>query len=170
MQSFLSIGWIKSDAVVGTSEGYLYRFQGRKLENKVKAHHSGINVIHSYQGGIITGGNDGVVSFWDEQLVCQSSIDNVKSEIKSVFMSNESKKVVLGTSNNEIWELSPDDNGYGTHENPLISCHFDEKLCGLAINPTKSHFVTIGDDRTMRIWDIFDHKMILMKTLDMKAR
>lgn len=38
-------------------------------------------------------------------------------------------------------------------------CHFASELHGLAAHPTAPEFITVGDDRLLRIWNIRDRKV-----------
>jgi len=41
-----------------------------------------------------------------------------------------------------------------THAGPITIGHSEYSLCGLAVHPTKSEYATVGDDKTVRIWDV----------------
>ena len=38
-------------------------------------------------------------------------------------------------------------------------CHFASELHGLVAHPTAPEFITVGDDRLLRIWNIRDRKV-----------
>jgi len=175
VQPFFSVGWTGNYPVVGTTDGHLYRFLGRKLDVSVKAHSSSVYTIHSTNQGIVTGARDGVVKLWSQSLECTIAVDmqmlgSLHPPVKSVCWDNELGKVLVGTAGNEIWEVASSD-GQNIHKDgPLEQGHFDNELWGLSINPAMPHFATVGDDKTLRVWDLFEHKIVKMTALEMMSR
>ncbi|KAG6611619.1 putative microtubule-associated protein [Phytophthora cinnamomi] len=53
---------------------------------------------------------------------------------------------------------------------PLFSGHFALELWGLAVHPSQRQFVTVGDDRTLRVWDMDAKRLIQARALPAKAR
>jgi microtubule-associated protein-like 6 len=43
----------------------------------------------------------------------------------------------------------------------LLQGHFGSELHGLCAHPSAPEFVTVGDDRMLRIWNIRDRKVRL---------
>ena len=175
IQPFFSVGFTGNFPVVGTTDGHLYRFLGRKLDVAIKAHSSTVYSIHGTNEGICTGSRDGVVKIWSQSLECKIAIDiqmlgSLNSSVKSVFWDNELGKILVGTAGNEIWEVSSSDGSNMHLDGPLEQGHFDNELWGLSINPTRPHFATVGDDKTLRVWDLFEHKVIKMTGLEMMSR
>jgi len=173
-QVFHAIGYLGNFPMIGTDDGYLYRFSGRKLEHAFRAHNSAIYTIYSTNGGIITGSKDGKAKIWTQSLQCRLSIDMMelgsrKKEIKSVCWSNELESLLVGTLSNEIWEISASD-GSNLHSGPLERCHFGENSSGLAISPTNRRFVTTSDDKILRLWNSSTHGLMKSTELEMKSR
>ncbi|GMH99995.1 hypothetical protein TrVE_jg4710 [Triparma verrucosa] len=175
VQPFFSIGWTGNYPVIGTTDGHLYRFLGRKVDVSVKAHSSTIYSLHSTNVGLCSGSRDGTVKLWSQSLECQLSIDmqmlgSLLPPVKSVCWDNELGKVLVGTAGNEIWEVASSD-GQNLHlDGPLSQGHFDNELWGMSVNPAAPHYATVGDDKTLRIWDLFEHKCIKMTALEMMSR
>lgn len=47
----------------------------------------------------------------------------------------------------------------------LLQGHFGSELHGLCAHPSAPEFVTVGDDRMLRIWNIRDRKVRLTPTI-----
>ena len=174
-QPFFSVGWTGNYPVIGTTDGHLYRFLGRKLDLAVKAHSSTVYTIFSTNEGLVSGSRDGVVKLWSQSLECKIAIDmqmlgSLHPAIKSVCWDNELGKVLVGTAGNEIWEVSTNDGTNLHQDGPLEQGHFDNELWGLSVNPSRPHYATVGDDKTLRIWDLFEHKVVKMTALEMMSR
>ena len=57
------------------------------------------------------------------------------------------------------------------NDGPLVQGHFEHRVFGLCTNPTDAtEFATVGEDRTIRIWDASLHRCKAMATLDTMAR
>ena len=97
-------------------------------------------------------------------------LGSLKPSVKSVYWDNELGKVLVGTAGSEIWEVSSSDGSNMHLDGPLEQGHFDNELWGLSINPAQPHFATVGDDKTLRVWDLFEHKVIKMTGLEMMSR
>ena len=160
---------------MGTSDGHLYRFLGRKLDYALKAHDSIINTIHSTNEGIITGSQDGTVKIWGPSLVFKLVIDlktlgSLNPSVKSVCWDNELSKVLVGTDGSEIWELSAED-GTNRHGNaPLEQGHFANHVAGLSVCPNGLQFASVGNDSTMRVWDLYEPRKVRVCHIEMASR
>ena len=78
-------------------------------------------------------------------------------------------RILIGTMFGEIFEIGAGD-GENLHAKFLLEAHGGEELCGLASNPTKDEFATVGEDGFLRIWDIFTHETIQTVQLEMGGR
>jgi len=175
IQSFFSIGWVGNQPVVGTDDGHLYRFWGRKLECSIPAHSSTIHTIYSTNEGIVTGSSDGLVKIWGPSLDCKicfnmSSVGSLNPIVKSLCWDSEFKRIFVGTAGNEIWELSAKDGSNLQKDGPLEQGHFESISAGLSINPKGTTFATVGDDKTLRIWDIIEHNIVKYTQIEMASR
>ena len=109
-----------------------------------------------------------------ESLECSLAVDlqmlgSLSPAIKSVCWDNENGKVLVGTMGNEVWEVSSSDGSNCHTDGPLEQGHFDNELWGLSINPTQPQYCTVGDDKTLRIWDLFSHKLVKTCGLEMMS-
>ena len=94
-----------------------------------------------------------------------------KHEVKSVCWSNEFEKILVGTLSNEIWEFSAIDgsNLHGSN-GPIQQSHFDANTSGLAVSPVAPRFITTSDDKTLRMWDLYENKLMNSTEIEMKSR
>ena len=175
LQNFMCAGYANSNAVVGTGDGHLYAFQGRTLDQAIKAHETGIEAMYTYAGGLCSGSKDGKVKLWSSDLECTAEFDvaglgsTLSSRIRSVCLSADCSRVLVGTHGSEILELSAND-GSDANAGPLVRGHCKGELWGLAVHPTKPQFCTVGDDKTLRVFDIATRKLIRFKEMDSMAR
>eukprot|EP00948_MAST-09A_sp_MAST-9A-sp1_P002160 g2160.t1 len=174
VQTYFSIGWIGNRPVVGTASGHLYCFDGRDLLQSVKAHDLAVNSIHSHSHGIVSGGKDGKVKVWSTTLELKVEFDisplgSMSPSVRSVFIDIDKNKILVGTRGSEIFEISGSD-GADINGGPLITGHYKYELWGLSCHPHKPEFCTVGDDQTVRIWNIKTRKLIRKTKLDTMAR
>eukprot|EP00941_MAST-03F_sp_MAST-3F-sp1_P000793 g793.t1 len=176
-QAFLCLGSIGKDVVVGTQDGHLYRFRGRKLLIAIKAHTGPVYTLHSVKKkGIASGGRDGVVKLWNLSLEVQRGFDvsklktkPVKADVRAVCWDPSEGKVLVGTKGAEIFEIDAQ-SGVDANGAPLICGHARWELHGLATHPSKQEFCTVGDDMTVRVWDCDDHKLKTLAQFDCHLR
>jgi len=174
LQGFLSLGWVGNSAVVGTVDGSLYRFVGRQLDGMVQAHTGCVSSITSSNEGICSCGSDGFVKIWTRTLECRIVIEMsllraISKDVRVVNWDTVLNRILIGTLSGEIYEVGAGD-GENLHPGPLLEGHTGDELWGLAVNPTKDEFVTVGDDAYLRIWDIFTHATTATVPLEMCAR
>ena len=81
----------------------------------------------------------------------------------------DSGKILIGTSSSEIYEVSAGD-GENIHPGPLLEGHGGDELWGLAVNPVKEEFCTVGDDSFLRVWNPVSHTTVATVALEMPAR
>jgi microtubule-associated protein-like 6 len=180
LQTFLTVGYAGEFAVAGTTDGCLYKFDGRNLETVVKEAHDGlINTIFTGEDRIITGGYDGKVKVWSSpDLDVVAEFDLIKLGCFSpictaVFLSFDHSMVLAGTQGSEIFEILAKDgtNVHGAGKGPIVQGHCADQLWGLACNPVNTkEFVTVGDDFTVRVWDRVERKLKRMVKLDCMSR
>mmetsp|Transcript_20183 Transcript_20183/g.18324 ORF Transcript_20183/g.18324 Transcript_20183/m.18324 type:complete len:1166 (+) Transcript_20183:2-3499(+) len=174
LQGFLCAGWIGNNAVVGTVDGNLYRFIGRQLDGIVLAHSSCINSISSTSEGLCTASSDGYIKVWSRILECKLVIDSrnfhcTTPDIKIISWDVTLGKLLFATVSSEVYEVTSTE-GENIHSWPLIQGHSGDDLWGLAINPTKDQYCTVGDDAILKYWDIFTHLVTETVTLEMPSR
>ncbi|EEY63980.1 microtubule-associated protein, putative [Phytophthora infestans T30-4] len=150
--------------VVGTSDGCLYLFAGRQLTNVVKAHEGAITALYYASGLLLSGGRDGQIIQWDDKLKqvgspaqIQNSLESAvlpqRKGIRSCCYSPDRRAILVGTLASEIYELDAK-TGQNIHSEPLTKGHFQGELWGVDTHPTKQQCCTVGDDQTLRVWDL----------------
>jgi microtubule-associated protein-like 6 len=174
-QPLLCIGWAGSSPIIGTADGHLYRFQGRQLQVAIPAHERSVNALYTCNEGLCSGGKDGMVRLWTTSLECTVEVDMAvlgafNPCVRSVCWNPDSNKILIGTRGSEIFEVSASDgsNLHGT--SPLLQGHCAYELWGLAIHPINPEYCTVGDDKTVRVWDLHTRKMLRMAKLDTYGR
>ena len=174
-QNFLCCEIFANCPTLGTSDGNLYVFDGHVLRHAVKAHNGAVNCIHTAVNLLVTGGRDGVIRLWNQMHECTKEfvIDNLitsfNPKVRSVCLSPDGKRIVVGTRGAEIIELNVKD-GKLIHGKPLVEFHGNRLLCGIASHPTKDEFATAGDDATLRIWDTKQYAVTKSIKLDTPSR
>ena len=62
-------------------------------------------------------------------------------------------QILVGTGGSELYELSAI-NGTDINKGPVVTGHYSGQLWGLDTHPTRPEYVTVGDDTTVRVWDL----------------
>jgi microtubule-associated protein-like 6 len=174
-QAFMCAGYANSGAVVGTADGHLYAFQGRTLDQAIKAHGAAVSALYTYAGGLCSGGKDGKVKLWSSDLEPAAEFDIsslgscFKPKVRSVCLSSDFSKILVGTRGSEILEISATD-GSDVNNGVLLQGHCADMVWGLAVHPTKPQYCTVGDDHTVRVFDASTRKQIRFKELNSMAR
>ena len=152
-------------------------FSTHKLERSFKAHVSAVNTLCSTVEGIMSGSKDGCVKIWNSQLECKYSIDTKTytkhlslSAVMSMDWDIETSNVVVGLANNEIWEFQFD-KSYHDCLGQIISKGIDRTSDGkaLAVHPTETRFIPVGNSKTLFLWNISDVAPTKMIELEMAS-
>ena len=115
------------------------------------------------------------MKIWSHALEVKAEFDmsklgtSVSPRVRSVCWNSTDNKILVGTRASEIYEISGSD-GSDINGGPIVCGHYNHELWGLAVHPHKGEFCTVGDDQTIRVWDINSRKMLKMKRLDTMAR
>ncbi|CAM9099953.1 unnamed protein product [Discosporangium mesarthrocarpum] len=174
-QLFMCQGWDGTNPVVGTYDGSIYRFLGCRLEAVVKAHTAEVFAMSSTGDGIATGGADGFVKIWMHNLQLKHEISMAQSSprpaIRSLCWDTQRDKILVGTAGNEIFEFNAT-SGENLHGEgvALLQGHAGRELWGLAHSPAAPEFCTVGEDRHIRVWDIYSKRCLRSQELEMPSR
>jgi len=135
-----------------------------------------VNAIAVYSGGVVTGGKDGFVKLWTRDLGPLSDFDVrgckpcLYPRIRSVDVSPDEKRLLVGSQAGEIFEMSIIDGKSCHAKGPLVQSHFKGNVMGLACHPAEPFFATVGDDATLRLWSLDDMAVRQAKELDSASR
>mmetsp|Transcript_35886 Transcript_35886/g.43216 ORF Transcript_35886/g.43216 Transcript_35886/m.43216 type:complete len:2035 (-) Transcript_35886:445-6549(-) len=151
----------------GTESGHIYVWIGRNCVDAIKAHDGPCYAIDVSDYAIVTGGDDCKVRIWTLSLKKGAVFDlrsfGAEPKVRALCLFHDTSKICLGTAGSEIYEISTSD-GCDINRGPIATGHFHGKLLGLTIHPLKPEFCTVGDDKTVRIWDIASKHIIRYNT------
>ncbi|KAE9018391.1 Echinoderm microtubule-associated protein-like 6 [Phytophthora fragariae] len=186
LQTFPSGCNFGGDFVTGTAGGELYVWRGNDLSRAVKAHDGEVRVVTSTTLAdspagkapvLLSGGKDGRVIMWNsayQSLKCfdldAMHVGSFGRIINSVFLNSTGRNLLVGTCSSDIIEIDVSSGSVLNGGQPLFSGHFAMELWGLAVHPSQREFVTVGDDRTLRVWDMDAKRLIQARALPAKAR
>ena len=111
-------------------------------------------------------------NFTLDSLAVNPSI--LANQVQSLCIESTSKgyQLVLGTRGCEILELTLSSQGVPSSSSVSVVTrgHYQDELWGLATHPTRPEYCTVGDDRTLRVWDAHLHTMKACTGLGIMAR
>ncbi|XP_074647902.1 echinoderm microtubule-associated protein-like 6 [Tubulanus polymorphus] len=163
----------------GGANGEVYVWQNNTVTRTIKAHEGPCFAMHCLDRGFVTGGKDGIIGLWDETFERSLKTYAIKRSsltpgskgtlttdnpgIRAVVLGHG--HILVGTVNSEILEISKD--GPMT---VLVQGHQESELWGLTTHPMKQVCATVSDDKSLRVWDLKEHKMINCKVFRKPAR
>ena len=159
--------------VTGAADGSLYLWANHKVSKAIKAHNGGIDSVFSSGNILVSGGRDGKICSWDSDLSQISCFSipgtSLDAAVRSIAMNSDSSRLVAGTRGGEIYELNIID-GSNIGDGPRIHSHNKYEVWGLAVHPDNRTYCTVGDDKTLRIWDAEAKLLVKVAKLECKAR
>ena len=101
------------------------------------------------------------VKLYDAKMRCIIAIDTkvtlgVNDTISSLSWHAESRKMVIGTEGNQVWEMSSEDGSNIRTKEALINAPAASPMA-ISANPNGTTYATVGDDGNLCIWDAFNH-------------
>lgn len=165
----------------GAADGSIYRWEGHLVSKSVRqAHGQGVDAIFCHRSQVVlSGGRDGKVCLWDTQLIQTGCFDldksSVDAAVRSVAMHHRHPTILVGTRGGEIYEISSKD-GTVLGGAARIRSHSKHELWGLAVSPActgsggGTTFCTVGDDATIRVYDIQTRRLVQLAKLTCEAR
>ena len=153
-----SIEFVGDNTLTGTISGNLNVWKGRNCVKVIKAHKGSIDVIHVSQRAVITGGEDAKIRIWTLSLnkggvLDISSLTRLPGSIRSLCISVDGTKILVGMRGSEIFEVSSAD-GADVYGGAITTCHAGLELYDVSTHPLKDEYCTVASDQTIRMWDI----------------
>lgn len=129
---------------------------------------------------IVTGGVDGFIKVLSQDLEPTAEFNVYKEEyglyqlgkargIKSLCVDKAARKILFGTAGGEISEIDIND-GKDLNGAALVTSHCRDELHGMITHPMKVEAASVGDDKTLRVWNLERKKMMAMLELPDIAR
>jgi len=180
-QVFSSCAFLNNDAYVGCASGEIYKFHSRKVVAIYQAHgiSEPVNSLSrcAASGGLISGGEDGLVLIWDKSMKMVGSPTDMAEDVGeervgtagittdcSVVSSQMSGNfVLLGTRGGDIFEVRKTD--ADSYVKKMVCSHGDKHANCLASHPSELVFASSGSDKTLRIWSVRRKVLVDMRIL-----
>lgn len=161
----VSVVYWNDKFVTGGASGSLYVWSGN-TGNPNKAHEGTVDALGvDLKGNLYSGCSKGQIIQWkftggklivDRRLYDMSKIDSVDSGVLSFDFYKDNMLVCSNSSS--IYQLPI--NGKAEDTEPLMTSHYKGELWAESWSPDRQHFVTGGDDKTIRIFDAKTYKQI----------
>ena len=159
--------------VCGTKSGNLIHFNGTNPGNPVRGHEGEVLTLRAHNETLYSGGRDGKVIVWSwisglsklSTYCDMARTSKFSPQIISLDVRADGNAVLVGTSSSEVYEVYKDGKS-----DILLQGHYDGKLWGCAVSPDSMKYVTCGADKTVRLWDAEESKMIASAKLEKEAR
>ena len=140
---------------------------------KIKAHDGEVSAIYANNRAVLSGGNDHKVRLWTHRLEPGAVFDMIgfgaNPIIRGLSLSRDGTTVLLGTFGSDIFEISAID-GSDMRGGPIASGHSAIGCGGLSICKPRQEICTVGDDGTLRIWDLNSHILLKMAKFDAQLK
>lgn len=131
---------------------------------------------------VVTGGTNGIIKVLDQEFQPMMEYNLYSKDyglnpfgkiqgFSSISVDKACRKILYGTSAGEIGEIYYD-NGNNVNEGtgPLVTSHFKDQLHATVPHPNRQECITVGEDKTLRVWNLETKKMLTMIELPDIAR
>eukprot|EP00606_Chrysophyceae_sp_TOSAG23-5_P001243 GSChrysophyteH2.ASY1.ANO1.529.1 assembled CDS len=157
------------NVVAGTASGQLFMFTDRNCVRNIKAHEGTVNALHSSPHGLLSAGRDHRVRLWTTKLEPGATFDmssfGFNPSIRSACLSADGACILVGTKGSNVFEVSSID-GSDVRGGPIVSGHSWGNLNCIVPHPSKHEFLTAGDDKRLRVWDMKTKSQLKIATFD----
>lgn len=139
--------------------------------SKIKAHTSKITNIATASDGRFAISAATSIKLYDSRFRCIIAINTellgVRHQISSLSWHEDTRKIIIGTEGNEVWELSSDD-GSNINDGPLVAAHASPPMA-ICANPNGATFATVADDGFLHVWGDDDENASFDLTMPSRA-
>lgn len=154
--------------------GSIGLIRGSSLSKKIPAHKKLLYAMCSNEDNsrLFTGGGDGKVIVWDQNLkplkeiyVKTPSFLSINPIVRALNYNDESRKLLIGTRGGEIltYDTTSDTRKF------VIQGHFNFELWGLCTHLTQNEFLTVGEDFLLAKWNVRSREQLLSQKLKYQA-
>lgn len=162
-QSLLSAASLEGSVVTGTQSGHLYVWSGRECLKVTTAHDGPVLTLASTpNNGLISGGLDGLVKMWDNDLVLVKQFQVPQSSanptaLRAVAVDKNMSKISLAIKSNEIYEIVID-----TGATVKLQQGFQtQNVLACAPHSTSPDiYAVIAKDRSLSLFSAVEHRLI----------
>ncbi len=127
---------------------------------------SPILTLVSVTNGIISGSKDGQIKLWDSMLSCLIDLGCINSEVRSIGFFATTNTVLIGTSSNNIYEVSISYRCDNFCDAVIVKSTSSKNIAGSAISPCKSILASTSNDKIFNLWDLKEKKWLRSLGLD----
>ncbi|KAG5190289.1 quinon protein alcohol dehydrogenase-like superfamily [Tribonema minus] len=168
----ISCAWVGAHAVTGMADGSLYLWKRVMAYMAASTPGGSSGGLRSGAGALVTGGRDGRVLIWDDQLQHMHAFDlsaatgvdaPLKAEVRSVAA--KGGKILVGTGGSEVMEIAI---ASGTARK-LLQAHYQGEMWGLAPHPLLPRVATACADGTIRVWDATARALVHCRSVSGEA-
>jgi microtubule-associated protein-like 6 len=152
--------------ISGGGSGAIYTWGGGS-GTKIEAHKNG--KVHALlvdsKKNLYSGGDDGSIIYWKAsgnsltkqvEIVNMGKLSSLLPGVLSLDINKSEDRLLVCTKGSEIFEVNLKK---PMEENCLMKSHFAGELWACTFSPESDQFVTAGDDKTLRVYNVSDRKM-----------
>jgi WD40 repeat protein len=160
------------NVIGGTINGSLVLFQGFCCVKHLTAHTAAVTAIVACGDGYLSGSKDSRIRMWSSILEPRFLFDvskfSIYPSITSLSLSSDGSMILFSTIGGEIFEISALD-GSDIRGGPIIQGNRFGEVNDLDTHPSKLEAVTVGSDRTLRVYDLNLKSQIKLANLGFEA-
>lgn len=125
---------------------------------------------------LYSGGDDGSIISWKIQgghlnkqaeIINMASLSSLEPGVLSLDLNKQEDRMLVCTKGSEIFEVNLKK---PTEEHCLMKSHFAGELWACCFSPDSKQFVSAGDDKTLRVYDVESKKQLYCAKLADKIR